>query len=147
MRKILALIFVVALLLSWATVGMAESYPQEYTLKVTLTNTATNTSLFTVIPITPATPGDFHITPGKHRIIKFTVSNIAQSGGTEVIAALYDATTVGGAGNAQIEGEIESDDQDSIAFKYDRPLDVANGIVASQGAQTSLTIEYVRFRP
>lgn len=89
------------------------------------------------------------IDPIKHRILRFKVSQgntIGGSTATEVVAALYDSSTFAGAGNKQLEGEIESNDSDSVEERYSVPLRLANGCVIMQGANTIVLVEWEKVR-
>lgn len=135
MKKIFASLVAIALLFAFSGLARAAT-PSDY--KYVIVNT-TQTTLATAISTS-------YIEPGVHNITRFTVTHgpVTQVGSTatEVIAALYDSSTVGGAGNKQLEGEIESNDADSVSFEYISPLRLANGAVIMQGAHTVVTVEY-----
>lgn len=145
MRKLFLILVAVMLFGGFCTYVMADSSSVENTEKIVLVNTGT-TSQATAIA-TSASGDSVYIAPGKHRIVKMVVSNIAPGASTEVVAGLYDAASVGAATNTAIEGEIESNSQDSVTLEYSRPLKLVNGLTVIQGAYTSVLIEYERYRP
>ena len=113
----------------------------------------------TVIPnsLSTTTYADY-IEPGKHRILSIEVTGTPApasgtlgippgSTATEAVCSIYDSSTIGGATNRWIEGELESTDSDTVKKTYTRPLDLVNGVVVVQGAWTVVSIEYERTQP
>ena len=134
--KKLILGLVVALVLMGAVAHAADN--QQLTdYKYMIVNNAEGTL---VTPIPTAV-----IDPAKHRILCFEVGFVMGSSGstnTESVACLYDATSAGMATNKVAEGEIESNDADTVTKTYKRPLNLMNGVTMMQGSYTVVMIEW-----
>jgi len=106
-----------------------------------------NTDGYTLATAVPTTV----LRPGKDYILRFQVTPIVPGGdlglSTEAVAAIFDSSTLGGATNQFCEGEIESNDADSVEERYTNPMGFKNGIVLTQGAQTVLLIEWEKRIP
>ena len=138
MRKILLSLMIVALLVVWAgPVQAAAPSPKVYVITNT-TTTVQSTSIPTSI-----------IRPGKDRVLRFKVTSalVTPSTAVEAVAALYDSATTGGALATVLEGEVESNDSDSVEEVYSRALRIANGVTIVQGAHTVVTVEWEYFSP
>lgn len=144
MRKILASLMVAILCIVFSGIAMADSQVQDSIVWCNVNDTAVAVGF--AFPTTTDAADRVFFEPGKHRLLRFELTNIA-SISTEMIAAVYDSASIAAAGNQQIEGEIESNDSDSVEEVYIRPLAVKNGLVVRQGAYTILLVEYERYRP
>lgn len=139
MKKFLSILIVLALLVAFvlpARLAMAEV---DLTADVyTIANeTASTTS--TLIPITI-------IIPGKCRISRYIVSNNYTSVNTS-FASLHDASSTAAATNKACEGELKLAASSTVQRKYLRPLKISNGCVITQGAYTTVTVEWDRVTP
>jgi len=135
--KRFVILIVLALVLMVSTQVFAETQLGDN--KYVITNTG-HTSQVTVIPTTT-------IVPATDRIISFSVTtaNLPKgSSAVEAIAALYDASSLKYALNTALEGEIESNDSDTIIKTYARPLRIFNAVTIIQGAHTVVEIEWER---
>ena len=145
MKKALALMMVVGMLFSCIP-AMAAPIGYE-TEKWYATNTGSGNQNV-IIPITPSGGGRAYIAPGKHRIVSMEVTSTRSAALSIPVAALYDSTTIGGATNKALEGEIEETTSGTSAkLEYDRPLKIKNGVLLTQGAYTTVKLEYERIQP
>jgi len=142
MRKL----FICLIVASFLLMGAQAFADNELTdTKYLLVNTS-DEKVGTLVPISL-------LIPGKCRVLKVTFSNIQADGdqggvSSEVYGALYDCSSVGGANDKNVEGEIESDDAGSVAIDYGlRPLKIANGVVIVQGSNTAALVEWERILP
>lgn len=140
MRKIFSFLAIALLIAGLSMISVSARAEEDSSdHKYVISNATGETTLATAIST------DI-IEPGKHRILRFKVTNTA-SGNTEVVAGIYDASSVGNATVNRLEGEIESNDSDSVEERYIRPLAIANGIVILQGSHTIVMVEFERYRP
>jgi len=139
MRKLFSVLIVLALLAS--AIPAWAAFPSDS--KYVITNTSPRSQVTKI--------STDIITPGQCRILRVTVGVAFTPGfictSTESVAGLYDTQTTGGALNNCLEGEIESNDSDSVSYTYARPLNLANGVTIIQGAYTVVTIEYEKVIP
>lgn len=153
MKRFLALLMAVGMLLYTVPAMAAVA---ENTEKWNSVNMTAN-KISVVIPNSYNANGRAYIKPGAHRIVSLAVTGTCApaslqpamgSTATEIYACIYDSSTLGGATNKTMEGEIEQENRGaSKKRKYDRPLKVVNGIVLEQGAWTVATLEYERALP
>ena len=85
------------------------------------------------------------IIPGKNRLVAYEICPTETA--AEVVIALYDSATVGGASSTYLFAESEARSNESKREYFLYPKDLANGLVVAQGPKTIATIFYERYRP
>jgi len=150
------MIVVIALLVGLSLPAMADSQVRDSLIYNSVNMTANK--ITKALPTTSSIGDRAYLAPGKHRIIKYEVSGMTANasgaagipiGSTsrEVVCSIYDAASIGAATNKTLEGELESNDADTVFKAFDRPMKLVNGLVIVQGAWTVVTIEYERLNP
>ena len=142
MKKLLLILIVPLLLMGLSTLAFAADTYQLSDQKYAIANTSATTKV-TYIPTTVIRDR------GRDRVFKVTVNSILGAGltHTEGIVAVYDCTSAAYLLASSMEGEIESNDSDSVSLEYKRPLTIYNGVAIAQGAFTTVLVEWEKVMP
>jgi hypothetical protein len=140
MKKYLSLLLALALMLTLPFIATNAKASDDPSVKVYVSvNTSSTNFKYTGVPTTT-------IIPGKHRILKWSVSTTNSGSGT-TIAALYDADTQAEATTSTLFGERACANTTSAEYTFTYPKDITDGVYIEQGPYTVVTIEYERSRP
>lgn len=141
MKKFISFVAIALLVMGLATTAFgAYASTDLFDTKYTITNQTAKT-VATIVP-SSLISGD-----GSYQILSMDVGLASGQTGTsaEIVAGLYDGTTLLHTAVGFLECELESNAYQATASKrWIRPLKIYNGVIVVQGAYSTVTLEYQR---